>query len=299
METVVPLRARSPWSVVPALVVALVLGGAVAACCLAIVFGLGVQTAPAWTPWLLAIAVAAFTPVAWLVQRWRILRPPARLTVGSDTVTIDYPEILRAPLGVPRRLMRVTVVDDEGRARFRVHADSAPHSGGDDDQFLWVRGQATLPVLAPAGAKPNLALVFEEPVAGADVRRPRFGALYPGERVGALLLAARDAGEAERALAPLGVARPLTMPDAIVLEAHINVPDGGRVKLALRHYARLGWIVIAAGALPSAYLGPLVCSLAGAVIGVVLYRGGLRAHGTALAVAGLGSVALRVAIVLG
>ena len=91
METVVPLRARSPWSIVPALVVALVLGGAVAACCLAIVFGLGVQQAPAWDPWLLAIAVAAFAPVPWFVRRMNVLRSPSRLVVGSDTLTITYP----------------------------------------------------------------------------------------------------------------------------------------------------------------------------------------------------------------
>jgi hypothetical protein len=299
MESVVPLRARSPWSLLPAIVIALLFGGAVAACCLAIVFGIGAQPAPAWTPWLLAIAGAAFGPVLWLARRWRVLRAPARLVVGSDTITIAYPEILRSPLGVSRRLMRVALVDDDGSRRFRVHADSGPYSSGDDDRFLWVRGHSTLAVLAPTGVQPNLALVFEEPVAGADVRRPRLGSLYPGERVAALLVAARDAGEAERALAPLGVTRPLTMPDALLLEDHMAEPDGGRIALALRHYVRISWGLVAAGAIPFEFVAPHLCALGGGVMGIVLYRSGRRGHGAALAIAGLALFGGRLVLTLG
>src|SRR4029079_19268840 len=123
---------------------------------------------------------------------------------------------------------RVTAVDDDGKTRFRVHTDSSPYTGGSSDGYLWARGPSALPVLVPAAVRPTLALVFETPLAGADVRRPRLGAIYRGERVAGLLVAARDAGEAERVLAPLGLDRPLTMPDVILLEEHLKAPEGGR-----------------------------------------------------------------------
>ncbi len=62
MDSVVPLRSRKARALVSALIAAAVLGAGVAACALAVVFGIGVEPMPNWNVLLLVIAVTAFTP---------------------------------------------------------------------------------------------------------------------------------------------------------------------------------------------------------------------------------------------
>jgi hypothetical protein len=291
--TVLPLRSRRARTVIPALLAALLLGGPVAAFALAVVAGVGVEpmTGSAGAL-LLAIAVAALAPAAVLVRRMVALRRPASLVIDPDAVTIAYPEQLRRPLVVPRAAIRIAAVESEGRERFRIHAASGPYFGGDDDRFLWRKGWSPLPIAAPAGVAPNVLLVFDPPAAGADVRRSRLGGVYRGERLAGLLLAAHDASDADRALAALGVTRPLTMPDALAIERHLDAPagQGGRRGVERHHTVRLAWASVAIGivAPPIAILGVLV--------GVVLAFGGDRRHGAAMALSGLTVVAVRVAL---
>jgi hypothetical protein len=291
METVVPLRARSARSMLPLLVIALALGGAIAYCCVAIVLGIGVEPQPTANVVLLAIAVLALAPVPVLSRRWRILRPPARLVVGPEALTIAYPELLRRPFVVPREVVRIATVDFDGDDRFRVHAASGPYWGGDDDSYLWSCGATALPVLARHGA-PNILLLFHEPIAGADVRRSRLDSILRGERMAGLLLEADDPEQAEHALAPLRLSRPLTMPDALRLEEHLNAPDG-RVALAERHLVRSAWALIAIGVIV-----PILAAVGG-VLGAIMFRGGKHVHGAVLAVLGLGVVAVRLVLWLG
>jgi hypothetical protein len=286
METVVPLRARSAQGVMPLLAIAFALGGALAACCL--VVALSADLEPPYRVSALGCAAAALLPAALLAYRWRVLRPPARLVVGPEAVTIAYPELLRAPFVVPREIMRTATVDADGVDRFRVHTASGPYGGGEDDGYLWSRGATALPVLAPHGA-PNVLLLFEAPVEGADVRRSRMGSIYRGEQVAGLLLAAKDPGQAERALAPF--MRPLTMPDAIRLEEHLT--DGGRFALAVRHLVHVAWGLIAVGVIV-----PILAAVGG-VLGGILLWGGKRLHGAVLALLGLGVFAVRLVLWLG
>jgi hypothetical protein len=290
METVVRLRARSTRGVVPLLAIALALGGAFAAGCLVMVFGAGQE--PAERVSALGCAAVALLPAAFFAYRWRILRPPARLVVGPEAVTIAYPELLREPFVVPRERMRIAAVEADGAARFRVHAASGPYWGGEDDGYLWSRGATALPVLAPHGP-PNVLLLFEEPIKGADVRRSRLESILRGERVAGLLLAADDPVQAEHALAPLGLSRPLTMPDALRLEVHLNADDGGRFALAERQLVRSAWVLIAVGVIV-----PLLAAVGGA-LGAILFAGGKRLHGAVLAVLGLGVFAVRLVLWLG
>jgi hypothetical protein len=157
METVVPLRARRARNTLPLLVIAVALGGPLAALCVAAVFGAKLE--PAYTASALGCAAAALLPAVFFAHRWHILRPPARLVVGSDAVTVCYPELLRTPFVVPRAVMRIATVDAHGDDRFRVHTASGPYWGGEDDGYLWSGGATALPVLAPHGP-PNLLLLF-------------------------------------------------------------------------------------------------------------------------------------------
>jgi hypothetical protein len=292
VETVVPLRARRARNVVPMLALALALGGAVAACCLAMALGVGAELEPAYTASAMGCAAAALLPAAFLGYRWQILRPPARLVVGPEAVTIAYPELLRRPFVVPRAVMRIAAVDARGDDRFRVHTASGPYWGGEGDGYLWSRGATALPVLAPHGA-PNVLLLFEEPIGGAEVRRSRLESILRGERVAGLLLAADDPVLAEHALAPLGLSRPLTMPDALRLEEHLNTEDGGRFALAERHLLRSAWSLIAVGVVV-----PILAAVGG-VLGAVILAGGKRLHGAVLALLGFGVFAVRLVLWLG
>jgi hypothetical protein len=137
--------------------------------------------------------------------------------------------------------------------------------------------------------RPNLLLLFEEPVGVADVRRQRIGSIYRGEHVAGVLLAAKDPAEAERALAPF--VRPLTMPDVIRLEEHFE--EGGRFALAVRHLVRLGWGLVAVGVIVP------VLAAAGAALGALLFFGARRFEGAALALVGLGVFAARLVLWLG
>ncbi len=270
---------------IPALLAALLLGTPVAGFALAVVAGVGIEPmGGARGAVLLAIAVAALAPTAVLVRRMVGLRRKASLVVGPGAITIVYPEQLRRPLVVPAAAIRLAAVDCEGKLRFRVH--------GDDDGFLWSKGWSPLPVMAPDGADPNVLFVFDPPAAGADVRRSRLGGVYRGERLAALLLAARDAGHAERTLDALGVTRPLTVYDALAIEAHLNAPadEGGRRTIERLHMVRLAWASIVA-----AIVVPPI-ALLGVLVGFVLAFNGNRGHGTAMALSGLTVIGVRVAL---
>jgi hypothetical protein len=107
------------------LLIAIALGGAVAVCCLLAVFGVGVEPDAGLTVSGLAFASVALLPAAILAYRWHILRTPARLVVGSETVTIAYPELLRQPVVVPRDVMRIATVDADGT----IASASTPRPG--------------------------------------------------------------------------------------------------------------------------------------------------------------------------
>ena len=59
------------------------------------------------------------------------------------------------------------------------------------------------------------------------------------------------------------------------------------------------WGVLALGLIPFEFGAPAMCALLAGVMGIVLYRGGLRRHGAVLAVAGCGLMGVRLATMLG
>jgi hypothetical protein len=206
MGTVVPLRSRDTSGFGLLLAAAVILGTVVAALCLDVVLGIGVEPAPDATGILLAVAALAFLPSAWVARRRSVLRRPAQLVVRPDGLTIAYPELLRAPLAVPRDQVRVARAGDVGGVYWGSYTP--------------------LPVLAPEDEPPNVVLLFEAPVRGARVRRSRLGGIYRGEGVAGVLVAAQDVRQADAALDPF--IRQLTSYDEYLLEE--NLKAGGRFR---------------------------------------------------------------------
>jgi hypothetical protein len=211
------------------MIVAVVLGAGVAACALAIVLGLGVERAPTWNPYLLAMTAAAVLPAVVLVPRWRLLRRPAHLVVGDDALVFTYPWLLRAPLSVPRSVVRVAQVG---------HVAA-----------LFEDGWIAVPALTPDDGEPNVALFFDEPVAGADVRRSGLGRIHRGEPLVGLVVSAVDPRGAERVLDPF--IRQMTTYDEYVVEENLKMTGRPQREhtLAIVHVivavATFAWTVLA------------------------------------------------------
>jgi hypothetical protein len=301
----IELEARRPRELAPLLLLAWGAGGSIAFISLWVAIGSAGMEAMEGGPRaaMLLIAALALLPALWLSVRCALLRRPSRLVIGRDGLTIHYPRILRDPMMVPLGAVRAAVVDDTEAVddapshRFRVHATSGPYHGSADDVWLW-GGGSPLPALTRPGRPPNVALVFEEPVAAPRLRREQVDGPMRGERIAGLLLAARDASAAERALDGVLPLRPLTMPDLFRLKENLGpagapAASGGRLPLLRRHLHRWGWAMVAgAVVLPLLALGALANAIG-------LWRLGGRGHALAMgavAVAvGAASVLVRLA----
>ncbi len=126
--------------------------------------------------------------------------------------------------------------DDRTEYRFRVHADSGPFTGGARDGWLWERGHGSaVPALVrDERDEPNVALLFEPPVAVPRLRGRRAHGPLAGEQLAGLLLRVDDPAAAEEALDRLGVLRPLTAPDAYALAEGLGWGRRGAGRLAPR-----------------------------------------------------------------
>jgi hypothetical protein len=234
---------------------------------------------------LLAIALLALAPAAWVSWRWYVLSRPSRLRVTGEALIVEFPWVLREPLVIPAANVRAAAVDEAARLRFRIHATSGPYVASDDDAWLWGDGSA-LAVLTDDHVAPNLALLLDPPVPAPRLRRETAEGPRRGERMPALLLAVADAGAAEGALERVVPLRPFTMPDRFALAAGFGSPrdaprSGSRAALQKRYFTRWGWIAAAAGfVLPLIGLVAVYCAIA-------VWRFGRRVQAVAIACLGL------------
>jgi hypothetical protein len=298
-EIALPLVSRRPRSHLPALAAGWLLGVPSAGLCIAVALGLGVEPlGPGGTALMLLLAAGLAAPA--IVVTWRAVRSrrPARLRVRPGELAIDYPELFRAPLVVPRDAVRVAAVDGDGWLRFRVHASSGPYGAGDDDVFLAFRRGSPLPVLQPDRGIPNVALLFSRPVPSPPLRRRPAGGVLRGERMAGLLLAVHDPAAAERALAACSLLRPLTMPDLFAAEELLGDPlddpaGGSRSALQHRGLVRAGWGFVLVG-----LVAPVLAACA-VLPAVALWRHGERRRPALMAALGLGIFAVRLSLHVG
>jgi hypothetical protein len=119
--------------------------------------------------------------------------------------------VLRRPFELPRDLVRSAVLDrggerrDERGRKVGIPIAASQWAGADERGWLWTKGElGVVPVLGPEPCRPNLAIVFAEPVAAPHVRRERARGPLRREAIGGLLLAVDAAPGAEWALPALG-----------------------------------------------------------------------------------------------
>ena len=251
---------------------------------------------PAGVAALGVLALVVLIPAVWLTVAASLERRRAQLELHHGGLRITHPDLLREPLDVPWGQLRAFDVDaGRTRGRFRVHWRSDPYGSGDLDGFLWWNRFSAIAVLAPRAAKPNVALLFDPPVAAPRPWIEREEGVLRGERLAGVLLAVTDATQAERELDRWRAIRPLTMPDAITLHEHLGDPGegsatGARRALRRRHALLAGTLCSAIGLLiPVLILGSFLHVL-------VLYDLGRRRDALALTAVGLLAIAVAILI---
>jgi hypothetical protein len=121
------------------------------------------------------ILVMSLVSVPMLTSARRLLLDAiagGELMVGEDVVSIIVPRTLRGPIRLDRAVVAGVIVDADAvrngdeRLRFSV---------GGDRTYLYssICGSA-LPILSPERAVPNLAIVFDQPIAFSEPRRRVF-----------------------------------------------------------------------------------------------------------------------------
>jgi hypothetical protein len=165
-----------------------------------------------------------------------------KIVVGEDVLAIFLPRTLRRPIRLSRAVVAGVIVDQNavsnGDERLRFLLD------GDSTYLYSSVGGSALPILSPERAVPNLAIVFEHPLAFSEPRRRIFGAqdflplrpLQPSAPARGLLLRVADPVRASLQLArwyDLGRARDAlgTLPS---IGAKAHGPTGSRRGMALR-----------------------------------------------------------------
>jgi len=166
----------------------------------------------------------------WTRSRLAFLR--ARLELRGDRVTLDHPGVFREPMTVERDLIRLAAIDTgrpgtagtdadrrfpigEQRSRWALPANEPIEPLG----WLWTAvGGSPLPFIGVTARRPNLAILFERPVAAPPLRRETVFGPLEGEGVVGLLLAVRSPETALRTLSEWGVVREVVEQDAEVTE---------------------------------------------------------------------------------
>lgn len=148
----------------------------------------------------------------WAFTRVRLLGRRGRLTIDGERLIVEHPGLLRRPLSIERGNLRLVAIDDDpGRldARFPVGATGERPLGGGGDHYLWVRGVAgPIGTLSVTPDAPNVALVFQQPIAAPRLRHRGGHSPLPGEAMPGLLLALDAPHDARASLRAWDVVRP-------------------------------------------------------------------------------------------
>lgn len=213
-----------------------------------------------------AVLLAIASAVAWAVApalRAKLARR-ARLIVEGGELVVDDPAVMRRPLRVPGDAVRVVVpdstagvIDQAGLVgRFPIWRFAAPTIL--DQPFAEMTGYlyashagSVVPSLGRRGERPNLALIFERPVALPPLRRmssaafvgyPPHGAAPAGAEVPGLLVRVDDP---ETAAASLGEWFPVRdLSDHDVRDLKPVAPIVRRIKLKGAYFLACAGVLV-------------------------------------------------------
>jgi hypothetical protein len=259
-------------------------------------------------------APGAYATYAYVRDRRREARG-GDLRLTKEAIVLEHAALLEDPLIVPLDQVRKAAVDDgrrwgeRGRMyRFPVYDIRGDGSGTRemlgplwDADRRYVRPGATLPILdTESGRTPNVALIFEEPIAVSGVQEKDHTPLE-GEAMAGLLLHVADPAEARQALATAKVPvadvdrDDLEILGSALLPAEGEAPARGRPRTELLQQR---WIKYAVGALALGIFVPFF-ALWTVGNGYLLHREGRRALGAFFLIAGLMVFFGRLALWLG
>jgi hypothetical protein len=156
-------------------------------------------------------------PAAALTYYWLpLVRPAGWVSIGGGLLVVRNDGLLRRPYSLPLERIRavsVHVGSLDAVRRFPVEPlEKWPSVHGQPrPAWLWHAGTGSrYPLFAVAEEPPNLAIVLDTPIRGADVRRERLHGPLRGEALEGLLLRVDEPIEAARCFEQAGLLRPLS-----------------------------------------------------------------------------------------
>jgi hypothetical protein len=198
-----------------------------------------------------------------------------QVIIDGDAIRIEHPDSFKQPLVVPRRSIRVGVVDRSGRAL----DDHAPMSPDDEPKIGW--GQ--LPFIASHEGlqRPNVGLLFDEPVPAPEVNHQRLHGPLQGEALAGLRVRVDEPERFRHFLADWGSLRRPAAADVARVEALLGSwsgpsPPGARRPLWLKRLGRQGWLMV-----PVSLIVPWVLPIP-LVAGLILIKSRRYAAGAVL-----------------
>lgn len=227
-----------------------------------------VTAAPTVAGRLFGLTVGAACTAAtvwWLYTRLLVASTAGQLTVDHRCIRIEDRGLLRDPIVVHRSQLRGAAM------------------GAPDPELGWV------PVLGDADQKPNLTMLFSEPLAAPRLRRHGDMLPPPGTGLTALAVHVDDPETVADALSDWNALRILDADDAVL---HLVSEQRGTLRRALvSRSERRGWLLVVCGVIV-----PPVALLAIVDATVLMQTRPRRAY--ALALAGLTVCGVRVGLAL-
>jgi hypothetical protein len=207
----------------------------------------------------------ATATIWWLYTRLRVACTAGRLTINHERIRIDDRALLRDPIVIHRSQLRGAAM------------------GAADPDLGWV------PVLGDAGQRPNLTMLFTEPLTAPHLRRRGEKLPPPGTALTALALLVESPDEVAAALNDWNALRQLDPEDAAL---HVRSARFGPLRRALvSRSERRGWILVGCGVIV-----PFLALMA--IVEAFVLRETRPWRARVLAIAGFTVFAVRLALAL-
>jgi hypothetical protein len=195
-----------------------------------------------------AASLVAAGAITWLgiwILRYSLGRwTRGQVKVEADRLVIEHEDTFKQPLEVPRAAVRLAVVDARGAGRLGDSEQILPE--GVDERLRWTH----LPFISSHAdlEVPNVALLFEKPVAAPAIRHQRLHGPLEGEALAGIKLRVEDPAALELSLAAWGCLREPRDADVKHVDRLLGQWDGreppnARRPLWLDRLAKGGWLM--------------------------------------------------------
>jgi hypothetical protein len=255
------------------------------------------------------LLLLAVTEIARRAHRREI--DPGSVSFGAGVVTIDHPALFKRPLAVPLEQVRAAAVDATAEAdamrraegigaavAFPVLGDRGTALESRIRGYLWRDGQH-FPIrrLGRTGKRPNVVLLFSQPVVAPELRRETEHGPRRNEALAGIAFTATDPEGALGLIRAYGIGVGVREGDmdlaAAISSGELPADDPDAITFEQAETRTL--IKSAWGLLLAALFVPFL-SVWALPLAIQAWRAGRKPHGVAIAAVGLAEMALAIAL---